>query len=164
MVGFQTFPARFQTFPAGYMEPISRRFRIRSETWQILTTWSRKTKKTKVENFLCYLLGPFFRFCSIRSWGYLGVRNSVCPVRGSNQRKSTREGFGGLLRVSDCHLGTSFPCKSPKKSLTEPKKRKRKTKKNKRKFIFLYFSLFFFIFLWFDPRCSWLCLACWIQR
>ena len=67
---------------------------------------------------------------------------SHVAIQGSRQRQSTRARFQGLLVVFDCNLGTSYPCKNPKKSPTKAKNNQIKTKKKQRTLFFLYFSIF----------------------
>ena len=50
--------------------------------------------------------------------------------QGSTQRKSTREGSGGLLGTFGRYFWKSFPCKMPRKNVEKTKKNNEKPKKN----------------------------------
>ena len=118
-----------------------------------INSWclERRKKITSV-TFPLFPLHCVFCVPSTKSKKMIEVRcfNAFRPtileaqMQGSNQRKSTREGFGGHLKVFDCHLGKSFLAKAQRKAKQKPRKEKdkqRKTKENTTVCIFPYFSL-----------------------
>ena len=77
-------------------------------------------------------------------------------MRGSRQRKSTREGFWGDWRLFGGYVWKSFPCKNPMKNIEKTRKNQKKPEKPRKN----NFSLFFCRFSLFWPPNKLIPLVC----